>query len=176
MALSVIGSRLVTWPFLGPDAVRVAAPWVHAVAGALFLSAVAGWALRPEALRPIRLRLVVALGIVTAACAFRARADIWAEDTLVNGDRYYYIPRVLVAWLVVLEWRAQPAAVAWAARTLVAAGILLHLPHFILPAPPDYRWAEHCDAIRRGVPANIHTLPEGWWIEYPGRPQRTSPP
>jgi hypothetical protein len=176
MALSVIGSRLVTWPFLGPDAVRVAAPWVHAVAGALFLSAVAGWALRPEALRPIRLRLVVALAIVTAACAFRARADIWAEDTLVNGDRYYYIPRVLVAWLVVLEWRAQPAAVAWAARTLVAAGILLHLPHFILPAPPDYRWAEHCDAIRRGVPANIHTLPEGWWIEYPGRPQRTSPP
>ena len=176
MALSVVGSRLVTWTFLGPDAVRAAPPWLHAVAGGVFLGALAGWGLRPDPLRPVRLRLLVALGIVTAACAFRARADVWAEDTLVNGDRYYYIPRVLVAWLVVLEWRAQPAAVAWAARTLVAAGILLHLPHFILPAPPDYRWAEHCDAIRRGVPANIHTLPEGWWIEYPGRPQRTSPP
>ena len=176
MALSVIGSRLVTWPFFGPGAVRAAAPWVHASAGALFLTALAGWALRPDALRPVRLRLVVALGIVTAACAFRARADVWAEDTLVNGDRYYYIPRVLVAWLVVLEWRARPAAVAWIARALVAAGLLLHLPHFILPAPPDYRWAEHCNAIRRGVPANIHTLPEGWWIEYPGRSNRTPSP
>ncbi len=176
MALSVIGSRLVTWPFFGPEAVRAAPPWVHALAGGVFLGALAGWALRPDALRPVRVRLVVALGIVTAACAFRARADIWAEDTLVNGDRYYYIPRVLVAWLVVLEWRARPAAVAWTARTLLAAGILLHLPHFILPAPPDYRWSEHCDAIRRGAPANIHTLPEGWWIEYPGRPNRTPPP
>jgi hypothetical protein len=101
---------------------------------------------------------------------------VWAEDTLVNGDRYYYIPRVLVAWLVVLEWQARPALVAGTARTLLAAGLLLHLPHFRLPAPPDYRWAEHCDAIRRGVPANIFTLPEGWWIEYPGRPGRPPPP
>jgi hypothetical protein len=77
---------------------------------------------------------------------------------------------VLGWWQEVLpDWPAPP-------RALLAAGILLHLPHFMLPAPPDYRWAEHCDAIRRGVPANIHTLPEGWWIEYPGRPQRTSPP
>jgi hypothetical protein len=81
-----------------------------------------------------------------------------------------------VARLVVLEWRARPAVVAWTARTLLAAGLLLHLPHFSLPAPPDYRWAEHCDAIRRGVPANIFTLPEGWWIEYPGRPGPPSPP
>ncbi len=176
MALSVIGSRLVTWPFFGPEAVRAAPPWVHAAAGTLFLGALAAWALRPDALRPMRLRLVAALGIVTAACAFRARADVWAEDTLVNGDRYYYIPRVLVAWLVVLEWQARPALVAWTARTLLAAGLLLHLPHFRLPAPPDYRWAEHCDAIRRGVPANLFTLPEGWWIEYPGRPGRPPPP
>ena len=176
MALSVLGSRLVTWPFLGPDAVRAVPPWMHAVGGTLFLGALIAVALRPDALRPVRLRLVVALGIVAAACAFRARADTWAEDTLVNGDRYYYIPRVLVAWLVVLEWRSRPAAVAWTARTLLVAGTLLHLPHFVLPAPPDYRWAEHCDAIRRGVPANIHTLPEGWWIEYPGRPGPPSPP
>jgi hypothetical protein len=176
MALSVIGSRLVTWTFLGPEAVRAAPPWLHAFVGGLFLAALAGWGLRPDPLRPVRLRLLAALGIITAACAFRARADVWTEDTLVNGDRYYYIPRVLVAWLVVLEVRSRPAAVAWSARALLAAGILLHLPHFMLPAPPDYRWAEHCDAIRRGVPANISTLPEGWWIEYPGRPRQTPPP
>jgi len=176
MALSVIGSRLVTWPFFGPEAVRALPPWVHALAGGVFLGALCGWALRPDPLRTTRLRLVAALALVTAACAFRARADTWAADTLENGDRYYYIPRVLVAWLVVLEWRARPAAVAWTARALLAAGILLHLPHFILPALPDYRWAEHCDAIRQGVPAKIPTLPEGWWVDYPGRPASPPPP
>ncbi|MEY3608603.1 MAG: hypothetical protein RLZZ447_1391, partial [Verrucomicrobiota bacterium] len=176
MAMSVIGSRLVTWPFFGPEAVHAAPPWLHAAVGTLLLGALAGWALRPDPLRPVRLRLIVALGIVTAACAYRARADVWAEDTLESGDRYYYISRVLVVWLVLLAGRSRPAAVAWSARTLLATGLLLHLPHFILPAPPDYRWAEQCDAIRRGVPANLFTLPEGWWIEYPGRPQPPSLP
>ena len=87
--------------------------------------------------------------------------------------QWMFLPIGLVAALVVAapDYRRYRMLVP-----LLAAGVLLHLPHFILPAPPDYRWAEHCDAIRRGVPANIHTLPEGWWIEYPGHPQRTSPP
>ncbi|MFM8336747.1 MAG: hypothetical protein ACKODK_14420, partial [Opitutaceae bacterium] len=88
---------------------------------------------------------------------------------LVNGDRYFFIPRVLVAWLVILEFRAAHRAVASTARGLCALGIALHVPHFIIPAPENHRWAENCDAIRRGVPAQIKTLPDGWYIEYPGR-------
>ena len=99
----------------------------------------------------------------------RARADTWTHENLVSGDRYFYIPRVLLAWLVVWEFAARPHAVGWAARGVFALAAIMHAPRFMLPAPPDYRWAEHCDPIRRGVPANIHTLPEGWWIEYPGR-------
>ena len=43
------------------------------------------------------------------------------------------------------------------------------LAHHAEPAPPDYHWADHCDAIRRGVPAKIPILPEGWVLDYPGR-------
>jgi hypothetical protein len=76
---------------------------------------------------------------------------------------------VLLAWLVVLELDAARRALAWTARAAALAAVLTHAPRFTIPAPPDYRWAEHCDPIRRGTPANIKTLPEGWWIEYPGR-------
>lgn len=173
MALSITGSRLVTWTVLGPGAVRAWPVWVHAVIAVSFIGGLLAWSLRRDARRPVRVWLVAAFCLVTVACAYRVRADTWENDNLVNGDRYFYISRVLLGWLVILEWNATPRAIAWGARLLCIAGVVTHAPFFILPAPPDYRWAEHCDPIRRGVPANIYTLPEGWWIEYPGRSPET---
>jgi hypothetical protein len=108
---------------------------------------------------------------VTVACMYRLRADTWEDDNLVNGDRYFYISRVLLVWLLLLEWDATPRTVAWTARTLCVVGIALHVPHFILPPLTDYKWAAQCGAIRRGEPAKIYTPPEGFWFEYPGRPK-----
>ena len=56
-------------------------------------------------------------------------------------------------------------------QTWAAVDVALALPRAWEAAPPDYRWVEHCDPIRRGVPANIPTLPEGWTLEYRGRPK-----
>ena len=172
MFFSVLGSRLVTWTFLGPEAVRALPIWTHAVIGLVFFAALAVLALRRHEERPLKLMLLGAFALMTAACAWRVRADLWQDDNLVNGDRYFHISRVLVAWLVILEWRAPCRATAWAARGLCAVGLALHLPHYVIPAPTNYHWAEHCDPVRRGVPAQIRTLPEGWYIEYLGRPPR----
>ena len=49
--------------------------------------------------------------------------------------------------------------------------VLVHLKGYMVPAPVDYEWAKHVEPIRQGVPANIPTLPEGWILEYRGRPQ-----
>ncbi len=171
MFFSILGSRLVTWTLFGPGAVRAGPIWVHAVFGASAIATLLGWALRADSRRPLRAVIVTAFCLVTAACLYRVRADTWQDDNLVNGDRYFYISRVLLVWLLVLEWDATPRAVAWTVRALCLGGVLLHVPHFIIPALPNYRWAEHCDPIRRGVPANISTLPEGYWIEYTGRPK-----
>jgi hypothetical protein len=172
MFFSILGSRLVTWPVLGPQPVKAWPLWVHAVLGVAVIAPLLVWASRPDPKQRLRLPLVAAFALVTLASMYRVRADTWADDNLVNGDRYFYIPRVLLAWLLILEFDATPRAVRYAARGLCVLGVATHVPHFVLPAPKNYHWAEHCDAIRRGVPAKIYTLPEGWWLEYPGRPQK----
>lgn len=169
-ALSILGSRLVTWPLLGPEAVLAWPRGVHAALGLVVLVALPAWALRRDARLPIRALIVAAFVFITVASLYRVRADTWARDDLWNGDRYFYLPRVLLAWLLVWELDARPRAVAWAARLACILAVVTNARHHVLPALPDYKWAEHCDPIRRGVPGNIYTLPEGWWIEYPGRP------
>jgi hypothetical protein len=167
--LAILGSRLVTWPLFGPEAARTWPQWIHAVFTLLGIVPLLGWALRPDARRRWRAPIVILFCLITVTSIYRARADTWTHEILVSGDRYFYIPRVLLAWLVVWEFAAAPRAVAWVARGLFGLAVIMHAPRFVLPAPPDYRWADHCEPIRRGVPANIYTLPEGWWIEYPGR-------
>lgn len=168
-ALPLVGLRLVTWPVLGPSVVPAWPMVVHGVIGAALIAGLLVWGLRRDGLRSTRVPLAAAFLVVTLAGVYRMRADTWDIDDLKNADRYFYIPRVLLAWLLVLEFHARPRFVGWIARSLCLVAIATHAPHFMLPAPPDYKWAEHCDPIRRGVPANIYTLPEGWWIEYPGR-------
>ncbi len=170
MFFSILGSRLVTWPIFGPAAVRAWPQAVHAALGVVVIAPLLWRTLRPDPRRNARLTVAAIFMLITLASLYRVRADTWERDDLVNGDRYFYIPRVLLAWLLIWECSAAARPVAWLARGLCALGVVMHAPHFILPAPPDYKWAAHCDPIRRGVPANIYTLPEGWWIEYPGRP------
>jgi hypothetical protein len=169
MFLSIIGSRLVSWPLFGPGAVRAWPQWTHAAIGIAVILPLLIGALRNDPRRRWRMIVAMAFCLITVASVYRARADTWERDDLVNGDRYFYIPRVLLAWLIVWELDARSRVIAWLARGACALAIVMHAPRFMLPAPPDYRWAEHCDPIRKGVPANIYTLPEGWWIEYPGR-------
>ncbi len=168
--LSVLGSRLLVWSFFGPAAVALVPDYARIVLAVTFLSALAVWALRPHALRPARLTILLTFAVLLIACLARVRPDTWERDDLFNGDRYFYLPRLLLVWLLILEFTTPRRAIAWTARTLVLVGFTVHLHMFVSPAPPNYHWADHCEPLRLGTPANIKTLPEGWWIEYPGRP------
>ncbi|MES2693425.1 MAG: hypothetical protein V4773_08130 [Verrucomicrobiota bacterium] len=172
MFVSVIGSRLVTWPLFGPTAVRAWPIWLHAVLAIAVIAPLLVWSLRRDPLRPVRAFIGAAFVLLTVACVYRVRADLWDDDNLVNGDRYFYLSRVLLTWLVILEFAASPRWIALVARGICVLSLLTHLPHFIIPAPPDYRWSEHCAPIRRGAPTQIKTLPEGYLLDYPGRPPR----
>ena len=172
----ILGQRLLVWPVLGDRiAIKLPPVWIG-VLGLVPVVALLGWALRPHPRRHLRVPVVGAFLLMMAAMAYRSRPDTWNFDNLLFGDRYYYIPRVLLLWLLAWEFDATPRIVAWMARLLFIACALVHVKGYMLPSPPNYHWREHCEPIRRGVPANIPTLPEGWTLEYRGRPPAKAPP
>ena len=114
------------------------------------------WALRPHPRRLLRARIAGAFVAIAGACLWRIRPDTWPYPDLVNGDSYFFIPRILLLWLLIWEFDARPRRhVAFAARALCVIGLVLELPHHALPAPRDFHWASLCDPIRRGEPARI---------------------
>ncbi len=167
---AISGQHLLVWPVVGDGAAVRLPRAVMIVVGCLPTIALLGWALRPHERRELRATIVLAFVAIFAATAYRGRYDTWELDNLFYGERYFYVPRVLLAWLLVWECDTPQKWIAWLARGILLVTALVHLRGYVQPAPPDYHWAEHCEPIRRGVPANIPTLPAGWTLEYAGRP------
>ena len=167
---AVVGQRLLIFPVFGDDLARRLPPLVLALGGLLPVLALLLWSLRPHPRRLLRAQLVAAFLLMMAAGVYRARPDTWHLPNLVFADRYFYLPRVLLAWLLILELDTAQRAVRWTARALLLAAALVHFKGYSVPAGPNYQWTEHVDPVRRGVPANLPTLPEGWTLEYRGRP------
>lgn len=167
----ILGQRLLIWPVLGDRLALKLPPLALGLAGCVPVLVLLGWALRPHPQRPLRAPVVAAFLLLLAAAIYRSRPDTWGYDNLVVHDRYFYLPRVLLLWLVAWEFDAAPKVVAWLARGTFAGIALVHVNGYMQPAPPNYHWERHCEPIRQGVPANIPTLPEGWTLEYRGRPR-----
>jgi len=111
--------------------------------------------------------------LITLAALYRTRPDTWAADNLDFGDRYFYIPRVLLGWLLIWEFESGPRAVANTARLCCLAVVCVHLRGYTVPAPKDLQWANQVEPIRQGVRADLSILPEGWTLEYRGRPPQS---
>ncbi len=171
--VAVLADRIVIWPFLGARLASTLSAPILAAIGVAAGAVIATLAARRLDQRRFATALTLILLMLLAAVSWRTRPDGWDAHNLNDGDRYFFIPRVLFAWLVVIQLDAMPRIAGWIVSAACIAAIGLQLPHFEVSAPPDYRWAEHCDPVRRGVPANIPTLPEGWILEYRGRPAET---
>lgn len=174
--LAVLSRRLLIWPALGPTAAHDLPVVITVVLGTALVTMLFVRALRPHPRRLVRLQLFAALALLMIAGFIRMRPDTWSADDLAFSDRYFFLPRVLFAWLIVLEIDADSPPVAWTARIVAVFMSVVHLQHYQLPAPPDYHWAANCDPVRRGVPARIPILPEGWILDYPGRPETPPAP
>jgi hypothetical protein len=168
--LEIVARRLVVWPVLGFDAALALPRAVVGLLGGAVLALIAVGAWRRDLRRPLRLQILAAIALMLIAAVQRTRPDTWASDNLDFGDRYFYIPRVLLIWLLIWEFDALPRARANLARALCLAIAVGHIWTYQMPAPRDYHWAEHVDPIRRGERADIAILPENWTLEYRGRP------
>ncbi|WP_414663862.1 hypothetical protein [Horticoccus sp. 23ND18S-11] len=171
--LVILARRVVLWPLLGRDLALALPAWLIATLGCGLLGGVVAWCLRPHPWRLLRGQVALALGLITLAALYRTRPDTWAGDNLDFGDRYFYIPRVLLGWLLIWEFESGPRAVANAARLCCLAVVCVHLRGYTVPAPKDLQWAQQVEPIRQGVRADLAILPEGWTLEYRGRPAKS---
>ena len=165
------GARLIIWPFFGSRAVTLLPHFALAAIAVVAIFAIALWALRPHPRRTLRAQVLVAWALITVSCVYRSRPDTWdvpIED-LGYAEPYFYLSRLLLVWLVIWEFDAKPQAVALVAKIACVVGALLALPDSRVHDMPDCHWAENCEPIRRGVPAKIPIMPEGWILDYPGR-------
>lgn len=166
----VLARRLVAWPLVGRDIALGLSSGTIAALGVVILVLLPAWALRPHRDRGLRVHILAAFALITAAAVYRTRPDTWAADNLDFGDRYFYIQRVLLAWLVIWEFHSAPRAIANLARVCGLVVLLFQVRSYSVPAPQNYQWTDHVEPIRRGAPAKIPILPEGWTLEYRGRP------
>lgn len=176
--LAAAGNRLVIWPFFGRAAAIGWPAAVQAAVATVFVVCLFGWVCRRDEHRPLRLKILAAWLLISFACVYRTRPDTWAGrwhaglENLSFSEPYLFASRLLLVWLVILELNARARIVAWLARVACVAAVLMELPHYHEAPPTNYHWAENCAPIREGIKANIPILPDGWILQYPGRPPK----
>jgi len=167
--LGVAGRRLVFSVVAGPWKPAGDSRWLVAAMAAGFLAALFALSLRRHPLRETKLVFWLAGAILMVSAWHRARFELWDYNDTLNGDRYFFLPKILLCWLLLIEARSA-TWIGWTCRALLVVGFAANLATFRVPPLPDYHWHEHCDAMRRGEKVNIPITPAGWIFQYPGRP------
>lgn len=134
-------------------------PWV-ALAGYC-------WWTRDRSRLVRRAALLTVAGVLLGAAAFRVRFDQMDFADFSYGDRYFFVPRVLVLWCLidVLGEGGYKRAVA---LTLLVVAIVSTAPKFRLEPSTNLNWHQYCRAIDEGRAITVPILPD-WQVEFPER-------
>ena len=163
---AIIGRRVISTLFLG----QISLPEILCIALCLAgftVLVIALW--RRRASIPSGLTLLGAAVLVLASTAYKVRPDLWTLSELVNGDRYFFIPKVILLWLLAALAASSKPHTRIALTGLILIPLIANAPRFIFPPAADQNWAASCAAITRGQPVWVPILPEGTNILHPGR-------
>jgi hypothetical protein len=130
------------------------------------VTALAAWvALRPGEWLSARRTLALAWLCFVVPVAVKYRYDAHVIEFPGNGDRYFFLPHVLLAWLLVIAcvqlrgWRRLLPAL------LLAASLASNLRYLRAPPLHDYAWAAHVQPIRDGEAFEIPINPSPLMLE-----------
>ena len=139
-------------------------------AGSLIVLSVGVAASRAQ---PHRRALLTLLGFTVLLLTFttvRKRFDLWNFPDLADGDRYFFIPKVVLLWVVVTvaSTLAVERWIRWTAAGLLAAGVILNMPRYRFKAYEDHAWYSLCPDIRAGKTVTVTINPD-WTFSYQRR-------
>ena len=89
-----------------------------------------------------------------------------------DGDRYLFIPKVLVAWLLISGW-SQAGWIRWS--TLTACGLLLltTATHWRYERLPDRHWPDYARRIEAGERVEGIRVNPGVTFGHPDRHRKS---
>jgi hypothetical protein len=106
--------------------------------------------------------LVCLLGITT----IRKRFDLWGFGDITNGDRYFFIAKVILLWITIAACgAAQQRWLKWSLALLLVCSITTNLPRFRFAHYIDTHWYAQCADIRAGREVEVRINP-GWRFKY----------
>jgi hypothetical protein len=167
--LAVVGRRVVGSLFLG----EVPLGELPCIALALAAPVSLGWALwHRRTVLAGGLTLLAAALLIVAATGYKVRPDTWTLSELGNGDRYFFIPKIFLLWLLAALALDSGKRVRVALIALLALPLVANAPRYFLPPAPDQHWRAACALIARGEPVWVPILPADTNILHPGRRHR----
>lgn len=117
--------------------------------------------------------LVAAAFLYSAASIFRFKAMLPMFLSPEGLSRYFFVPQILLIWLLLAGLREEGWRKALSSVFLVALATSTF--SFFRAAPLiDYRWREEVLALKPGQPTAIAINPKGWVFQLP--PAKNTPP
>jgi hypothetical protein len=165
LALATFGHR-VWLSLLSPPALSDAAPlWVRAGAGAAGLALLTALCLGARPARLARALIAASLLLLVAAAIYRFRGTISMLASVRCGDRYFFVPKVCVLWILVLHLRPA-SALRWLSGALLAALLLNTCLAFRFERWKDYDWPYWAGRIATERRVVVPINPEGFTFTY----------
>lgn len=163
---AIIGRRVVVTLFFGTT------PLPEILCATLAVATFAGLAFilwRRRTTLPSALVLFVFALLVLAATGYKERPDTWTLSELTNGDRYFFIPKIILLWLLAALALTAGPRLRPVLFALLILPFITNAPRFLFPPALDQHWRASCELISRGQPVRVPILPEGSSFVHPGR-------
>jgi hypothetical protein len=116
--------------------------------------------------RPALLSMLAFSVLVLAAASVLKRLDAWDYGDLRHGDRYFYVSKMILVWILAIGSVA--ATHRWVRYGTIAALVLAlacNAARFRFVPHPDFGWYAACPRIRAGD-AVVVTIDPGWKFYY----------
>lgn len=122
--------------------------------------------LRSSRHRTEMLLLLAVVGLLLVSTAIRKRFDLWMFGDSWNGDRYFFIPKVILIWIALMlaAHRGRPL-VRITAGLVIMTGLVLNSPLYRFKPYTDLGWYALCPDIRAGRKVTVKVNPD-WTFHY----------
>lgn len=135
--------------------------------GMLLYLSVSIWTLQKD--RAVYALLLFYMLAVVFVSGFTKRFDTWYILDVVNGDRYFFVPKVVLVWIMIgIIARGERPWSYLSGMVMICTGLVLNLGAYRFAPYQDFKWYEQCPRIRKFEEVTVDINP-GWRLQYTRR-------